>query len=343
MLFTTIRKSVMLVSLLVAMLAGVGIAAAADQPAPRTGITPGLQRLLAEQGGPQRAWVFLTDKGLTAAGARQAAIDSITTSYNPRAIERRRLRGDAARKGQALFGFQDIPVHEPFVSALADTGARIRIRSKWLNAVSVVASADQIEAMAALPFVTKLQLVAKASAPEPLADGQDVTPPAVRAGRGVLDYGRSAAQLTQIDVIALHQAGFTGRGIIIGILDTGFRRDHDAFNQPGHEVNVIAEYDFVDDDADTSNQFGDPSSQHDHGTKILGTIGSYFPGELVGGAFDASFVLAKTEDTAGEYQGEGPAYGDRRRQLGSRFESRHINADRPRGCLAGHHGRCGDQ
>ena len=70
------------------------------------------------------------------------------------------------------------------------------------------------------------------------------------------------------------------------------------------EIDVIAEYDFVDDDPDTSNQPGDPSSQHDHGTKILGTIGSYYPGELVGGAFDASFILAKTEDTTGEYQGE---------------------------------------
>ena len=78
-----------------------------------------------------------------------------------------------------------------------------------------------------------------------------------------LDYGRATAQLTQINLVALHEAGYTGEGVVVGILDTGFRRDHDAFNQPGHEVQVIAEYDFVDDDPDTSNEPGDPTSQHD--------------------------------------------------------------------------------
>ena len=51
-----------------------------------------------------------------------------------------------------------------------------------------------------------------------------------------------------------------------------------------------------------------PSSQHNHGTMILGCIGSYQPGELVGGAYDASFVLAKTEDTSGEYEAEEDNY-----------------------------------
>ena len=32
------------------------------------------------------------------------------------------------------------------------------------------------------------------------------------------------------------------------------RRDHDAFNQPGHEIVVVAEYDFVDNDPDTNNE-----------------------------------------------------------------------------------------
>jgi len=45
---------------------------------------------------------------------------------------------------------------------------------------------------------------------------------------------------------------------------------------------------------------GAPPDQHRHGTLILGTIAAYKPDFLVGGAYDASFYLAKTEDTSRE-------------------------------------------
>ena len=114
-----------------------------------------------------------------------------------------------------------------------------------------------------------------------------------RSERG-LDYGRSYEQLAQINLIALHEQGYTGQGVIVGILDTGFERSHEAFNYLAHPLNVIAEYDFVDDDPDTQQEPGDPSGQHSHGTMILGCLGAYLPGELIGGASSASFVLAKT-------------------------------------------------
>lgn len=42
------------------------------------------------------------------------------------------------------------------------------------------------------------------------------------------------------------------------------------------------------------------SGQHWHGTAILGTIGAYKPDTLIGGAYDAAFYLAKTEDITRE-------------------------------------------
>ena len=50
--------------------------------------------------------------------------------------------------------------------------------------------------------------------------------------------------------IPSHKArtALTTVGVIVGILDTGFKREHDAFNEPGHPVDVIAEWDFVNDD-----------------------------------------------------------------------------------------------
>jgi subtilisin family serine protease len=110
--------------------------------------------------------------------------------------------------------------------------------------------------------------------------------------------------LTQINLINLHNSGFTGNGVYVGVLDTGFQRSHDAFNEDGHSLTVEAEWDFVNGDDDTSYQpdppYNDPPAQHSHGTKILGVLGAYKSDELVGGAYDASFILCKTEDTTQE-------------------------------------------
>ncbi|MCP3979766.1 MAG: S8 family serine peptidase [bacterium] len=297
------RLSLVLLCLLVPSL----IPAAGPNAEPPSKLSPAMNRLFEAEAGPYRVWIFFVDKGLPDGRARDEALARVAESHSPRAVERRRLRGRHAVDGGPLFDVRDLPLHESYVEQVIDTGARVRIRSRWVNAVSAEATRPQIDAIAALSAVVKVQPVARSRRPE-LVEAQAEQSAQPTAGSPALDYGRSTAQLTQINLIALHEAGYTGEGVIVGILDTGFRRDHAAFNQPGHEVDVVAEYDFVDDDPDTSNQPGDPSSQHDHGTKILGTLGSYFPGELVGGAFGASFALAKTEDTTGEYQAEEDNY-----------------------------------
>ena len=63
---------------------------------------------------------------------------------------------------------------------------------------------------------------------------------------------------------------------------------------------MIAEWDFINNDGNTGIQIGDNSEQHKHGTWILGTMGAYLPGSMVGGAYDAEFVLCKTEDVPTE-------------------------------------------
>ena len=283
-------------------------AVASDDPEFPTKLTPAMLEMLEEDLGSYRVWVFFTDKGLPDRAAREAAIAEVAGSYNPRAVKRRLRRGRNHIDGGPLFDVRDLPVHEPYVEQVARTGARVRIRSRWVNAVSAVATRRQIEAIAEIPSVIRVQPVAFSRLPQYVRARSDTPTQKTPTGPGLLDYGRSTSQLTQINLIALHEAGYTANGIIIGVLDTGFRRDHDAFNQPGHEINVIAEYDFVDDDPDTSNEIGDFISQHDHGTMILGTMATYYPGEIVGGAFDASYILAKTEDTTDEYQAEEDNY-----------------------------------
>ena len=266
---------------------------------------PVLLRRLAEESGPAKAWVFFTDKGLCSPAETQAALRQVQATYNPRAIQRRALRGNNAARGGALFDEHDIPIVQAYIDAVTATGAQLHIKSNWLNAISVWGTRKQLERVAALPFVDRLEAVARVRHTDPL-NVQEV--PAAPAPQNdsllTLNYGNSTAQLTQINLIALHDAGYTGAGVIVGILDSGFMRTHQAFNNPSHPLQVLAEWDFVNNDANAGQEPNDPSGQADHGTMILGCQGAYMPGSLIGGSFNASFVLCKTEDTSQEVPAE---------------------------------------
>ncbi|MHC4697389.1 MAG: S8 family serine peptidase [Planctomycetota bacterium] len=275
-------------------------------------IHPQMMRLLSDTAGDERikAWVLFKDKGITSARAYDAALAEVAATYSPRATERRRVR----RTRPGLFDWDDIPVSQAYVDAVRATGAQVHVTSRWVNGASAWATRGQIEDIAGLSFVATIQPVRRGQRGEPnhvestaQVETKSSRPQSASSSR-TLDYGESEQQLSQINLIALHDLGHTGAGVIIGILDSGFERSHVAFNDPAKSVNIVAEWDFVNDDPYTGREPGDMSTQHAHGTRILGVIGAYRPGEMIGGAFDASFILCKTEDDTGEYRGEEDNY-----------------------------------
>ncbi|MFQ5414846.1 MAG: S8 family serine peptidase [Phycisphaerae bacterium] len=257
-------------------------------------VVPDVARALqASADGTAAVWVFFTDKGVDTAAAYETALADVARTYHPAAVRRRALR----RTFPGLFDHRDLPLPTSYVDAVRGTGARVRTQSTWLGGVSATADAEQVGAIAALPFVGLVTPVARAVHTEPPAPDAAVRGGDVAAGNF---YGLSLEQLTQINIPAVHAAGFTGAGVVIGILDTGFIRTHEAFNEPSHPVQVLGEWDVINDDGDTSQEPGDPGGQSSHGTYILGTIGAFLPNTLVGGAYDAAFYLAKTEDISSE-------------------------------------------
>jgi len=293
--------------LFVALSTGAGVPAAMAEPPP-TAVAP-VEAVAG--GGPSRlhpallrqfaghaddhqvkAWVFFEDtKGFATDAQRNGVLRDLRSTYHPRSVQRRRLR----RTDPGLFDVRDLPVPTRYVEAVRAMGVRVGVVSRWVNAASVWGTQRQLMEMARLPFVKEIQPVRRGSKPDPV-NVRDAGGVAATAGF----YGESEDQLKQINLIDLHNAGFTGAGVIVGILDTGFQRTHEAFNQPGHLLTVVAEHDFVDGDGNTAIEPGDPPGQHNHGTWILGTLGAYLPNTLVGGAYDASFILCKTEDIRSE-------------------------------------------
>lgn len=240
-------------------------------------------------------WVMFRDKGAIDPGQ---AVDALLASYHPRAILRRQLR----RTDAGLFDERDFPLAAEYVGAVRDTGATIRVESTWLNAVSVSATEAQLQSIRALPFVRETRPVMRARRVEPLRS----RPVAAPAGDDF--YGLASEQLQQISLPALHAEGYTGKGVVVGVLDTGFLRTHKVFNDPQHPLEVVAEHDFVMGDGNTAPEPGDPPEQHAHGTMILATLAGYRPSEYVGGAYDAKFILCKTEDVSSETEVEEDYY-----------------------------------
>ncbi len=255
-----------------------------------------------------KAWVLFRDKGIPTHWAYEEAVKTVAATYNRRAIERRLRR----RSRPGLFDEYDLPVVEAYLTKVQATGARIHIASKWINGVSVQATELQLRQIERLPFVKIIQPVRRGKRIEPHgADtpaGESEPSATLGTDRGGAFYGQSLEQLTQINLVAVHDLGYTGASVVVGILDTGFQRSHEAFNDPTHPVRVLAEWDFVDNDSYTGYEEGDPGGQHSHGTLILGTLGAYNPGTLVGGAYNASFILCKTEDVTSESTAEEDNY-----------------------------------
>ncbi|HEY2944213.1 MAG TPA: S8 family serine peptidase [Vicinamibacteria bacterium] len=274
-----------------ALLLAVATPAAPDLAAKRS---PAIAAAMGEapRGGKLVAWVFFADKG-DGAQARAAAARAPMT---PRAASRRRLRGQVA--GVTV---EDLPLVSSYVDRVAASVNRVRQRSRWLNAVSVEATAAQLEAIEALPFVARLDLVRRyrrrddeAPRPEPEASVRARTPirkPAV----SLLDYGTSLGQLSQIGVPAVHEMGLHGEGVVVAVFDGGFNSlNHEVFSA----LHLVAAHDFVNGDDDV----GDGADQGDgsHGTMTLSVLGGLQEGQLVGPAFAADFILAKTENSVSE-------------------------------------------
>lgn len=263
--------------------------------------------LLAAGASAQRSarWVYFTDKGPGAA-VRLAAADPGALGLSQDALERRaRARGivltpgsvltkAAAPATDALLDIEDLPVHEPYLRALERAGAALRVTSRWFNAASVSCTETQARDIARLPFVARVENVRRWR--------RDASEMAMTKSSGVLDsplprsygfdYGNALTQLEVINVPAVHDVWIDGTGILVGMVDDGYRwRTHVAMRN----TRVLGEYDFIQKDTVVENQDGDTWSQDSHGTVTFSTLAAFLPGTTIGPAFNASFYLAKTE------------------------------------------------
>ena len=291
----TAAVAVAAVALLVACVSGA--TAVGDGDAASAAVDPSTDARVRPDSGSDRLWVFFEDKGLDRAG-EELAIERFRRELSARARWRRAKAGFDVNAN-------DLPVALTYIEQVHAKGADVVTVSRWMNAVSVRVDESTVASISRLPFVREVRPVAGATKPMPEfrpARGFDeghrdgcVTPAPPygddRADSRSLDYGESWWQNDQVQITDLHDDGFDGAGIVIAMLDTGFDTDHQAYRH----LDILGERDFINDDAETANQPGDPSGQDSHGTSTLSNVGAAYAGEIYGGSYEATFILCKTE------------------------------------------------
>ena len=211
-----------------------GVTTAADAPQTAVTIRPSvaskiharLAARFAEGDDVVKTWVFFTDKGIASPAEYSAAIARVAADYNSRALERRALRG---KNGPARRSAVRLPRLAARIR-LCGCGHRDRRRSareqhvaqrrqcytprrsRWMKSPTCRSSRR-----------CSRSHVRRASIRRPVP--RRLRNQCRRRLRSVLRSTMAAPSRSskQMNLVALHDAGYTGQGVIIGILDTGFR------------------------------------------------------------------------------------------------------------------------
>ena len=234
----------------------------------------------------QDAWVFFIDKENVA-----ASLDNPISILSQDALDRKQLHGVAIDE-------RDVPVNENYITQIkSEPGITVLAKSKWMNCVHVRGTEAQIAALQALQIVDYIEyadrsITRQATPFEFLKD--DPLPPQSRV---IFNYGATDNQVTMLSVDELHEQDFTGAGMVIAIMDSGFPgvNDNAGFSRLRNAGNLLDGYDFVGRNNDEF-QFSNSS----HGTRVASDIVGFIENQFVGTAPDAAIYCFRTEDVASE-------------------------------------------
>lgn len=191
--------------------------------------------------------------------------------------------------------FDNSSIHQPYVSQVRDAGYEVVNYSKWFNAIVVSSDCAPLDLPDEFSFVKSVRPVAELVRTRE----SSVVFDAPVVANGDKTYGYSAWQNNMINIGWLHERGFRGEGMRMAVFDAGFYRMNEigGFDSLWDSGRVLAYWDFSEND---SMVFEDDN----HGMAVISTIAANDPGNIVGTAPMAKFLLARTEVAASETRQE---------------------------------------
>ncbi|WP_299899691.1 S8 family serine peptidase [uncultured Aquimarina sp.] len=235
------------------------------------------------------AWIYLTDK------------ENVTNAIaNPLSILTQKSIDRKARHNVAI-DEKDVPVNENYIMQLKNTvGITVLAKSKWFNCVYVRGSKENIDNLLTLGFVDSIDFADNSLDNGKIRPRKKNNNLSINNKFGVktsFDYGSAARQIEQLNAEYLHELDFTGTGMTIAVMDSGFPGVDiiDGFKRARDEGRILNGYDFVRRD---ENEFDFSGSSH--GTQTFSDIAGFIDGQFVGTAPNASYYLFVTEDVSTE-------------------------------------------
>lgn len=234
----------------------------------------------------QDAWVYFTEKENV-----EASLANPISILSQESLDRKALHGVAIDE-------RDVPVSENFISQIkAQSGITVLAKSKWQNCVHVRGSLATITALENLAIVSEIEYADKTLGRNSEKFEFIKEDPQATQTRVDFNYGATETQVTQLAVEVLHQADYTGEGMVVAVMDSGFPSIDDGagFARLRDAGKLRDGYDFVDRNDD---EFAFSNSSH--GTRVVSDIVGFIQDQFVGTAPDATIYCFRTEDTNGE-------------------------------------------
>ena len=183
----------------------------------------------------------------------------------------------------------DLPVSAFYTRQLSALGPRLHNMSKWNNTV-VVETADTMlmARVRQLPFVKATRCVWEGPdsvlVPEPSNRADEVTNRRDTTLHNYYGYGQNQVEMLAVD--CLHQAGFRGKGVTIGVVDGGY---YNADLMKGFDQShILGTRNFVRPSKSVYEEL-------DHGMMVLSCMAAVDSHKYMGTAPEAEYLLLRSE------------------------------------------------
>lgn len=228
-----------------------------------------------------RYLVFFADKAGT-----PYSIDAPEQFLTERSLQRRAAQGIPIDE-------RDLPVNPEYIDMVTALGeVRAIVPIKWFNALLIETEDEAaLEAIADLTSVSSL----RGSSFLQLDDADEADVLQAESPKLDADYGAALNQIEMINGIGLHDDGFRGEDLLIGVFDGGFSNLENSFvmNSLLFSGRITATRNFPDENESVF-------ERSTHGTRVLSVMAANEPGLMIGTAPDASYILCITEDVTFE-------------------------------------------
>ena len=214
-------------------------------------------------------WVFFTDKN--------------DTQFDPYSYFDAKAIARYQQCGADLYDISNYPLNDSYVNAVGSYSIDVFGESRWLNAVGVETTDDNVARIAQLPFVDRVQ--------EIVSKGELACVKTEDTKNDDADIGVLTDQLKRFGGQYFIDHGIDGKGLRICVMDAGFPKvdKHPAFKHLRDNHQILMTYNFPDK---IENVYG----WNSHGTMVLSCIaGINSKGQKLGLATGAEFLLARTE------------------------------------------------